>query len=208
MELFFSILASLFSVVNPLGALPVYLSMTPNYTQAERNRTARNASLYFAIILLTFFLAGSLILSFFGISLSAMRIAGGMMILSSAYSLLVGKQAENRTVNKEVEAEAMEKSDISFAPLAMPLLSGPGSISLLIGIYAEYPNWQEKAIIVGVILATSILVFLILRSAPYIYKVLGVAGLNAMSRIMGFIVMTIAVQYIIGGIVDLVKGLS
>lgn len=208
MELFFSILASLFSVVNPLGALPVFLSMTPNYTQAERNRTARSTSVYFAIILLTFFLAGSLILSFFGISLSAMRIAGGMMILSSAYSLLVGKQAENRTVSKEVEAEAIEKNDISFAPLAMPLLSGPGSISLLIGIYAEHPSWQDKAIIVGVILATALLVFLILRSAPYIYKVLGVAGLNAMSRIMGFIVMTIAVQYIIGGVVDLVNGLN
>lgn len=198
-----AVLASLLSVVNPVGAVPVFLALTPNYTVQERNRTALHTSLYFTLILLTFFLAGTLILSFFGISINAMRIAGGLVILSSGYSLLSGKFAESR-IDKKVRAEALEKEDISFAPMAMPMLSGPGSISLLIGLFAEHPEWIDRGIIGGVIVITGAIVFLILKSAPYLYRLLGEAGLKAMTRIMGFIVMAIGVQYIISGIVKLV----
>lgn len=206
-ELFISVLVSLFSVVNPIGAVPVFLALTPHYTREERVRTARNTSLYFVLILLAFFLAGSGILGFFGISLNAMRIAGGMVILSSGFALLSGKFAESRAMSKKVKDEALTKEDISFSPMAMPMLSGPGSISLLISLFASNPDWGSRGLIAGVIVVLGLLVFLILRSSPYLFKLLGEAGLKALSRIMGFLVMAIGVQYIIGGIVELVQSL-
>ncbi len=207
MTLFVAILASLVSVVNPLGAVPVFLAMTPDYSSKERNKTALMTSLYFVMILMSFFLAGTLILSFFGISLNAMRIAGGLVILSSGYALLSGKFAESRAITEKVREEAKEKEDISFAPMAMPMLSGPGSISLLIGMFAEYADWESRAIIGSVILTAGLLIYLILRLSPYLFHLLGVAGLKAISRIMGFIVMAIGIQYIIFGVVNLVESI-
>jgi len=207
MEIFISILAALFSVVNPLGAVPVFLALTPDYTTKERTQTALHTSLYFMLILTCFFLAGSVILSFFGISISSIRIAGGMVILSSGYALLNGKFAESRAMNKKVREEALEKEDISFSPMAMPMLSGPGSISLLIGMYAEHPSWDHRLIIIGALFVLSVLVYFILRSSPALFRLLGVAGLKALSRIMGFLVMAIGVQYIVSGIVQLVSGM-
>lgn len=204
MGLFVAVFGSLFSVVNPFGAVPVFLAMTPDYSAQERSKTARNTSLYFVLILLAFFLGGTYILSFFGISIDAMRIAGGLVIFASGYSLMEGKFAESRAVNKKVKEEALGKEDISFAPLAMPLLSGPGSISLLIGLYADHVEMMSRAAIGGVILLTGIIVYLILNLSPYLFKMLGVAGIKAISRIMGFITMAIGVQYVITGITSLV----
>jgi multiple antibiotic resistance protein len=208
LELSFAILASLFSMVNPLGAIPVFLAMTPHYTKKERTQTALHTSLYFTMILLAFFLAGSLILSFFGISINAMRIAGGLVILLSGYSLMSGKFAEGRTVDKKVKQEALTKDDISFSPMAMPLLSGPGSISYLISIQTEYTEWEPRLVIAAVVMIMGAIVYSILRYSPYLQKLMGVAGLNALSRIMGFLVMAIGIQNIIFGIVELVKVLA
>ncbi|MCI5084106.1 MAG: MarC family NAAT transporter [Saprospiraceae bacterium] len=208
LDLFVATLAALFSVVNPFGAVPVFLAMTPHYTVAERNKTAFQTSLYFVLILLSFFLAGTAILSFFGISINAMRIAGGMIILSSGFALLSGKFAESRAINQKVKEEALQKEDISFSPMAMPMLSGPGSISLLIGLFAEHPDWESRGMIGFVVIALGAIVYAILRSSPYLFKLLGVSGIKAMSRIMGFLVMAIGVQYVISGIVNLVKVLA
>ncbi len=200
---FVAVLASLFSVINPLGAIPVFLALTPGDTIVQRNKTALNTSIYVILILLAFFWGGSFILSFFGISLDAVRIAGGLVILNSGYSMLSGKLAEGRAINQKVRDEALEKEDISFAPMAMPMLSGPGSISLLIGLYATHPILSERLVISGVVIFTGILIYFILRLAPTLSKLLGVAGMKAISRIMGFIVMSIGVQYIITGVTTL-----
>ena len=205
--LFITVLASLFSVVNPLGAVPVYLALTPGYTKQERNKTALMTSLYFVIILLAFFFAGSLILQFFGLSISALKIAGGLVILNSGYALLSGKFAESRAMDKSVRKEALEKEDISFAPMAMPMLSGPGSISLLISLFASYEDWNARFVIAGIILVTGIIVYFILRTSTTLFRVLGVAGLKAISRIMGFLVMGIGIEYMISGVVSLVQKL-
>ena len=149
-----------------------------------------------------------MILSFFGISVNALRIAGGLVILNSGYTLLSGNLSEGRAVNKKVKQEALVKDDISFAPMAMPMLSGPGSISLLISLYAENPEWSNRMIVAGVILVSGIVVYLILRASPYLFNLLGVGGIKAISRIMGFIVMAIGIQYIIVGIVELVEKLT
>lgn len=205
MDLFLAIFASLITVVNPIGAIPMYLSLTNDFSKKERNDTALNTSIYFIIILLAFFFAGSSILSFFGISINAMRIAGGMIILTTGYALLSGKFEESRAINKAVKEEAKAKSDVSFSPLAMPLLSGPGSISLLVSWNSEYTELDKQLMIALAVILTGLTVFLVLRSAPMAFKLLGHAGLKAISRIMGFIVMAIAIQYIITGIVSLVN---
>lgn len=208
MEMFFAVLASLFSVVNPFGAVPVFLAMTPTYSVQERRKAALHTSIYFILILGVFFFAGTSILSFFGISLHAMRIAGGLIILLSGYSLMGAKFAESRAISKKVKEEALEKQDISFSPMAMPMLAGPGSISLLIGLYAQYEPWNQKLLIAGVIIVTGALTYSILRSSRYLYKILGESGIRAMSRIMGFLVMAIGIQYIMVGIIEFINKLN
>ena len=202
-EFFLAILGALFSVVNPLGAVPVFLALTPNYTAAERKGTALRTSMYFAILLTAFYFGGTLILQFFGISLSAMRIAGGLVILASGYGLLYGKMEDSRAMSKKVKAEALQKDDISFSPMAMPMLSGPGSISLLIGYSGQYAAIDQRLTVVSVIVVLAVMIYLILVSSPKLFRVLGFAGLQAMTRIMGFIVMAIGVQYVISGVVQL-----
>lgn len=199
-EIFFAAFAGLFSVVNPLGAIPVFLAMSPSFSAKERNDTALHASIYFTIILLIFFVAGSAILGFFGISITALRIAGGIIIFGSGTQLLSGRMAKSRAINSEVRAEALEKEDISFTPLAMPLLSGPGSISLMIGYFANYDNWMDRSMVVLALMVLGIVVYGVLRASPLIFRLLGVAGIKAISRIMGFIVMAIGVELIIASL--------
>ncbi|HMP30787.1 MAG TPA: MarC family protein [Saprospiraceae bacterium] len=198
-----AIFASIISVVNPLGAIPMYNSLTVSYTKKERQSSALHISLYYIAILLSFFLVGTYILQFFGISVNAMRIAGGLVILSSGYGLLQGKFEQSRMSDK-VKEEALHKQDISFSPMAMPMLSGPGSISLLITYFNEYEEISYKVGIAMMIILSGFIVFLTLRAAPFLDKFLGVSGQRAVSRIMGFLVMSIGIQYIIGGVVALV----
>ena len=207
-EIFIAVLAKLFSIVNPFGVVPMFLTMTSQYEEKERKRLILSTCLYFIGILLVFFWAGTYILGFFGLSINALRIAGGLIILNSAFALQNDKFAENRGVDESMQKKAMEATDIAFSPLAMPMLSGPGSISLLIGFFAEYEKWEERLLISGVILLIGVIVYLVLRSAPLLYRFLGASGLKAGSRIMAFITMAIGVQYIISGIVALVKSLG
>ncbi len=200
---FFATLGSLFSVVNPFGAVPMYLTLTNDYSNRERSHTAQRTAVYFMMILIVFFFAGSVILNFFGISLNALRIAGGLIIVNSGYGLLNSK-AERRRISHEIEEEAQAKEDISFTPMAMPMLSGPGSISLLIGLSAGDPGWEGSILIVGVVAVMALLVFVTLQYAPLLFRLLGRAGLSALSRIMGFLVMAIGIQLLIYGLVSLV----
>ena len=200
---FFATLGSLFSVVNPLGAVPMYLTLTNDYTSRERAATARRTALYFMLILVVFFFAGTLILNFFGISLNALRIAGGLIIVNSGYGLLNSK-FERRRMSSKMEEEAQQKDDISFTPMAMPMLSGPGSISLLIGYSAADPGWENSLLIVGVVAVMALLIFVTLHYAPLLFRLLGRAGLSALSRIMGFLVMAIGIQLLLYGLVSLI----
>ncbi|PPK86075.1 multiple antibiotic resistance protein [Neolewinella xylanilytica] len=200
---FFATLGSLFSVVNPFGAVPMYLTLTNDYNHSERSQTARRTALYFMMILVVFFFAGSVILEFFGISLNALRIAGGLIIVNSGYGLLNSK-AERRRITHEIEEEAYTKEDISFTPMAMPMLSGPGSISLLIGLSAGQQGWERSTLIVGVVAVMALLVFITLYYAPLLFRLLGRAGLSALSRIMGFLVMAIGIQLLLFGLLSLI----
>ncbi|OAV45001.1 MarC family protein [Lewinella sp. 4G2] len=203
---FFATLGSLFSVVNPFGAIPIYLTLTSEMTPADRSNTALKTSIWFALILVTFFLGGSAILNFFGITLNALQIAGGVIIVNSGFGLLNSKFQERR-MDDDMQTEAEEMDDVSFTPMAMPMLSGPGSISLLIGLFAAQSEWVSRGLIIGVILTMAGLIYGTLRLAPVLDRLLGRTGLAALSRIMGFLVMSIGIQMLMAGVVDLVKSL-
>jgi len=205
MDFFLAILIALFSIVDPPGAIPVYVALTGNRPRPERNRIALHTSLYFLLIMLSFFLAGTYILSFFGLSIHAFRIAGGLALLSSGFALMNGKFARQRGYDKGLEKESQERQDVAFSPMAMPMLSGPGSISYLITQYAQHPSWDERVLIVAAIFAVAGLVWASLRIAPFLFRVFGNGGLDAIARIMGFIVIAIGVQFIVDGLVHLVN---
>ncbi|MBK6373031.1 MAG: antibiotic resistance protein MarC [Saprospiraceae bacterium] len=130
--------------------------------------------------------------------------AVGLVILNSGFNLLNGKVIRAESINDKMKEEAKQKEDISFSPLAMPLLSGPGSISLLISLFSQHNSWDKRGIILGVLFTLGVIVYLLLLSAPLIAKLLGEAGMKAITRIMGFIVMAIACQYIVSGAMSLI----
>ncbi|CAM3989214.1 MULTISPECIES: MarC family NAAT transporter [Flavobacterium] len=203
MELFIYVFAALFSVLNPLGAVPVFVGLTQDDSKQERSRISIWAAINVAIILIISYFIGKYVLHFFGISIDALRIAGGLLIVNSGFSLLSGNGSKKRGVNKKVTDDAMHRNDIALTPLAMPMLAGPGSMSLLIAMYQEQPEIKQKLITCLAIICVAFTIFLILRSAHYISKILGASGIVAISRIIGFIVIAIGIQYISSSVVNI-----
>lgn len=205
MDLFLITFAALFSVINPLGSVPIFLGLTQDDSKEIKNKTAFWASVNVFIILVISFFIGKVILNFFGISIDVLRIAGGVVICSSGFGLLSGSFSKRRGVNKKVADDAQQRNDIALTPLAIPMMAGPGSMSLLIAMEQDNPELMNKLLIVAAILAVAITVFLILRSANYISKLLGAAGIVAISRIIGFLVLAIGIQYIINSLLVIFK---
>jgi multiple antibiotic resistance protein len=199
------IFAALFSVINPLGAVPIFVGLTSNDTKSERSRISLWTAINVFIILIISFFIGEYVLKFFGIGIDALRIAGGMIIVSSGFALLTGKFNKTRGVNKKVEDDAQKRNDIALTPLAIPMLAGPGSISLLIAMYQDYNKISEKITACLAILAVAIVIFLVMRSAHYLSRILGASGIVAISRIIGFIVIAIGVQYISSSVVNIFR---
>jgi multiple antibiotic resistance protein len=193
---------SLLSLINPLGAIPVYLSLTANHSKDWIKKQLLKTTLNVLVICLMSYLIGNYVLSFFGISINALKIAGGIIIARSGFQLLNAKH--KRDVGKKIQEEAVNKDDISFTPLAMPLLSGPGSISFLINLSFQTSDTYNSIflVIISICLA-SITIFIILFLAPKILSYMGQAGLKAMSKIMGFIVLSIGIQLIITSILSI-----
>jgi MarC family membrane protein len=207
MEVFGLLLAALFSVLNPIGTVPIFVGLTQDYSKRERSRVSLLTGINVFIILIISFFIGQYVLQFFGITISALRIAGGIIIASSGFSLLNGKFNKNKGISKEVEEDIQRRNDIALTPLAMPMLAGPGSISLLIAFYQEHQKTDEIIFSCLAILAVSILIFLILRSAHYLAKILGSSGIVAISRIIGFLTIAIGIQYIISSVLSIVRGI-
>lgn len=205
MDLFFYIFAALFSVLNPIGAIPVFVGLTQDYTKTELNKTSLWTAINVFIILLVAYFIGEYVLRFFGISLEALRIAGGIIIANSGFGLLSGEVKKRKGINKKVESEAQEKHAIALTPLAMPLLAGPGSISLLIAFYQEHNNFIAISIAVAAIFAVALSIYLVLKSAHYLVKYLGESGIVAISRIVGFFVIAIGIQYIVNAILKIIE---
>ena len=207
MELFFILFGALFSVLNPIGTVPIFVGLTHDYTQKERNRVSLLTGFNVFIIMIISFFVGQYVLTFLGITITALRIAGGILIASSGFSLLNGKFKENKGINKKVEEDINQRNSIALTPLAMPMLAGPGSISLLINFYQEHHEWQELIISCLAMLFVSILIFLVLKSAHYLANILGAAGIVAISRIVGFLTIAIGIQYIISSVLSIIRGI-
>ena len=205
MELFIYLFAALFSVLNPIGTVPIFVGLTQDDDQRERSRISLWAAINVFIILIISFIVGQYELDFFGISIEALRIAGGFIIVNSGFSLLSGQFTKTRGINKQVESDIQSRNDIALTPLAIPMLAGPGSISLLIAFYQEHHEYNEVIIGSLAILAVAFSIFIILRSAHYLSKILGSAGIVAISRIVGFIVIAIGIQYIVSAIISIIQ---
>ena len=203
MELFILIFAALFSVMNPFGTVPVFVGLTEDRSSLERNKIAFWTSLNVLIILLISFFAGKYILLFFGITLNSLKIAGGLIIALSGFALLTGDFNKHKGMKKEkVKTDIETRSDISLTPLAMPMIAGPGTMSLLITYNQALEGLNSMLIISGAIVLSTICIYLILKSSFYIVKILGASGINALSRIIGFIVIAIGVEFIISAVVS------
>ncbi len=200
MEIFLLCFSAMFSVINPLGTVPIFVGLTKDNSVKEKSSIAFYTSLYVLIILLLSFYLGQYILLFFGISLNALKIAGGLIIASSGFALLTGTFTEHKGMKKREKDDAFNRSEIALTPLAIPMLAGPGTISLLISYQQTFVKVKEQGIIIVAIVSVTIGIYLILRSSNFIAKKLGASGINALSRVIGFIVISIGVQYIIAAV--------
>lgn len=190
---------SLLSIANPFAAMPVFLAMTDGDTNEQRRQQALKACMYMVLILMVFLLGGTYIISFFGISLEGIRIAGGLLIIKMAYTLL-DPESQGRKLTAADHSEAMRKPDISFSPLAMPMLSGPGSIALVLGMASQSTSILDYTAISLAIVFVAISSFGLLIIARKMTRMLGRTGMTALTRMMGFIALTIGVQFIINGV--------
>jgi multiple antibiotic resistance protein len=208
MELFLLSFGALFSIMNPLGTVPVFVGLTGDHSKKARAVTAFWTAIDVLAILLLSFFAGKYILSFFGISLNALKIAGGLIIASSGFALLTGKFREHKGMKRDrVQEDIHNRDSISLTPLAIPMLAGPGTISLLITYNQEFQTTQEILILVGSMIFVSLTIYLILKSAHLIVKFLGASGINALSRVIGFIVIAIGVEYIMSSVISVFENL-
>jgi multiple antibiotic resistance protein len=205
MELFIYLFFALFSVLNPIGTVPIFVGLTQDYNQKEKSRVSFLTALNVFIILIVSFFIGQYVLTFFGITINALRISGGIIIATSGFSLLNGKFKKERGINKKVENDLQNRNEIALTPLAMPMLAGPGSISLLIAFYQEHHTTTQIISSVFAIIATSVIIFFVLKSAHYLAKILGASGIVAISRIIGFLTIAIGIQYIISAVLNIVK---
>lgn len=190
---------SLLSIANPFAAMPFFLAMTDGDTNEHRRQQALKASAYTFLILIIFLIGGNYIISFFGISLEGIRIAGGLLIIKMAYSML-DPESQGRKLNAADHSEAYRKPDISFSPLAMPILAGPGSIALVLGLASQSDSAIDYFVVALAILLVALASFGLLVISRKITQMMGKTGMTAMTRMMGFIALSIGVQFIINGI--------
>jgi multiple antibiotic resistance protein len=194
---------SLFTIVNPLGATPLFLSHTASMPKKEMKRLARKTSLACALVLIFFALTGHALFKFMGVSIPAFRIAGGILVFGVAFNMLKGQNLRSRTLPEE-QQEAQAKEDISIMPLAIPLLSGPGAITTVIVLMTRAKSgWQDLVVVVCVLLV-SLSTYLILKHSSLLLKAIGAGGVRVMTRLMGLLLAGISIQFVINGLKDLV----
>ena len=187
---------TLFPLVNPIGAVPVFISLASDFEADYRAQQARKTAVNVAIILIVFFFVGELLLRFFGISIYVLKIAGGLIIAHTAWEMVTSKSK----LSREEDTESQSKSDISFTPLAIPMLSGPGSIGAVITLSSHEQNvFSYLGASAGIILI-GVASYICLKLATPLFKLLGKTGVGVLNRIMGFFILAIAVGLITEGI--------
>ncbi|MCW8845780.1 MAG: YchE family NAAT transporter [Gammaproteobacteria bacterium] len=196
---YLKIFIGLLAIVNPFGAIPMFISMTADESTTQRRRTINQVAMGLTIILLVSLFAGDLLLGFFGITIDSFRVGGGILVLLMAISMLQAKTSSIKQTDEEAD-ESIQKESVAIVPLAMPLLAGPGAISAVILAAHKADSLLGQLIIAGGILALSLVVWVVLRLSPWIAGRMGATGINIMTRIMGLMLTAIAVEFIVSGI--------
>ncbi|RPH03644.1 MAG: NAAT family transporter [bacterium TMED144] len=192
-------LSTLFAVINPLGITPIFVAMTEKYDSETRSKIARKGIVTGLIILIIFTLLGSIIFQFYGITVEAFQIMGGIIFFRSGMRMLDAKVGRSRTTESERE-EFRDTDEIAISPIGVPLITGPGAITGVVILSGKAPtNFSVLVLLFSVILSMFIFYF-ILKAGNYIGQKIGIAGMRVIERMMGLILMVIAVQFIINGI--------
>lgn len=189
---------SLFSIVDPIGVVPVYLALVGSEPLSEQRRTAARATLTATIVLSLFAATGTAIFHFFGITIPAFKVAGGILMFSMALEMLRAKTSQVKSTPEET-SDAQAKDDVAIIPIGIPLLSGPGAIATAIMWSSRAHRASEKvALFVSILLVTSITLVTLLF-AGRVVRIFGKTGINVVSRIMGLILAATAAQFVIDG---------
>ena len=188
---------SFFTLTNPLGTMPVFLTMTNGLNEDERKHIIKRATIVSFVILIAFTLCGQFVFKFFGISTNGFRIAAGFIILKIGYDMLQARYSSAKLKDDEIKAYV---NDISITPLSIPMLCGPGAIVNGIILMSDATTWELKVTLIATIAIVYILSYIILRLSTRLVKLMGETGNNVMMRLMGLILMVIAVECFVGGI--------
>lgn len=202
---------SLLPIMNPLSTIPLFLTLTHRMSVEQRRRQALRASIYAFAILATFLLFGNGVIALFGISLAGIRVAGGLIILVLAFRMLFSGTSEGDATDTAPRAVESADMDFSFSPLAMPSLAGAGSIAVVMGYGAHIPEQHQflghLVVIIGIAI-TAAIAYGALIGGNWISKFLGNSGLQAVTKIMGFLLTCVAVQFIASGVREFVTSLD
>ena len=202
----FSVLAlsSIFFLVDPFAAIPSFLAITQNADPARRKRMARKGALTCFIVLTSFAVGGQLIFKMFGITLPAFEVAGGLILLLIGLDMLEAKRSPTQEAHGDTE-EGAAKEDAGIVPLGIPMLAGPGAISSVMVLVGQVPSlWHwEMGAILGSIALTSLISFWVLAGAGRVRQVMGETGIRILVRIMGLLLVALAMQFFVNGLTDL-----
>jgi multiple antibiotic resistance protein len=196
---YIKIFVGLLAIVNPFGAVPLFISMTVDENNSQRRKTTNLVAIGVSVILLVALFFGELLLRFFGISIDSFRVGGGILVLLMAIAMLHAKTSLIRQTDEEAQ-ESIDKESVALVPLAMPLLAGPGAISTVILDAHKAGGIVHYLIISLGIVVLSLVVWGVLRLSPWIARRIGATGINIFTRIMGLILTAIAVEFIASGI--------
>jgi multiple antibiotic resistance protein len=197
---------SLLALVNPVGAVPFFLSLTSQQSDAERRRTIRITSISVFCVVAVAALLGQQIISFFGISVGSLEVGGGIIMLLMAINMLNAQIGNTRSTPEERD-EAESKNSIAVVPLAIPLLTGPGSISTVIVYAASSQHWYDRLGLIAIGAVIAVICFFALRLAEPIARWVGQTGINIGTRLMGLMLSALAVEFIVDGLKALLPNL-
>ncbi|KOY87056.1 antibiotic resistance protein MarC [bacterium 336/3] len=193
---------SFFTLINPLGTMPVYMTMTASLDERARAKTARKASIVAFATIILFAFSGELLFHFFGISVNSFRVVGGIIFFLMGMDMLQARLAKTKISDSEVKSYV---NDISITPLAIPMICGPGAITNAIVLMEKAISIEQKVVLISAIFIVMLLTYIILYSSSKIIKILGETGNNVMMRLMGLIVMVIAVEFFFSGLKPIIQ---
>ncbi|MBT3478108.1 MAG: NAAT family transporter [Candidatus Marinimicrobia bacterium] len=192
-------LSTLFTLVNPLGITPIFVVMTDRFSKKDRIRIAKKGIMTGTVTLVVFTFLGSIIFKLYGITVEAFQIMGGILFFRSGLRMLEAKVGRTRTTESERE-EFKESDEIAISPIGVPLITGPGAITGVMLLSGQTPSDYSIGTLLLAVLVTMTVFYYILRAGDGLGKKIGLTGMRVIQRIMGLILMVIAVQFIINGV--------